>query len=222
MRPEADTAGLNTTHIIFGLGNPGPEYAWTPHNAGFIVLDMLAAQWTARWDRLSGTLQVARVAREGTEVYLVKPQTYMNCSGKGLLALQEHLDFSWEHFCVVTDDWDLPVGNLRLRPHGGGGTHNGMRSLLEQRPEGDFPRVRVGIKPPYVVECLRDYVIGPLPPEEMKRLLCVCERAVEALTHWVEGQAWPLLMSRYNGPVACDAGGPEQEPLAPLERGLNP
>ena len=220
MRPEEDPSDeTREIRIIFGLGNPGPEYARTPHNVGFWVLDRLAEHWSLTWDSLTAHLQVDFTRVDQTDLVLVRPLTYMNRAGLGLGILCEHLSFSWDAFCVVTDDWDLAAGHLRLRPSGGAGTHNGMRSLLETRPQGDFPRVRVGIRPPNVVECLRDYVIGPLAENEHSLLKAVTDKAADALLAWSGGESWSRLMSRVNGPVVIEPTRSKKEPLAPLNGG---
>lgn len=169
---------------VVGLGNPGSEYAATRHNIGFRVVDELARRWRIRlwWPR-----HHAKIARRrgSTPVWLVKPSTYMNLSGKAVVALRlrEHLEPN--QLLVVVDDVELPLGTLRLRPRGGAGTHNGMRSLVEGIGEG-FPRLRLGVRGELPWDDLADYVLAPFRPEEdeaVSRLVARAADCVEVALH---------------------------------------
>ena len=136
--------------LVIGLGNPGPEYAGTRHNVGFDVLDRLAAQGKLLFQparKLDGHTgpEPFEFARHASGALLVKPLTFMNRSGAVVSGLARRLALAPEQILVVSDDFDLPLGSLRIRPHGGPGTHNGMRSIVTSLASDRFPRLRVGI-----------------------------------------------------------------------------
>jgi PTH1 family peptidyl-tRNA hydrolase len=133
--------------LVVGLGNPGPEYDWTRHNVGFHVLDRLGERsifQSARRLEGYGGPHSFTFARSG-DALLVKPGTYMNRSGDVVSALVRAFAIGVDGLMVVYDDLDLPLGKLRIRSHGGPGTHNGMRSIVNSLGTDRFPRLRVGI-----------------------------------------------------------------------------
>lgn len=157
--------------LITGLGNPGPEYAPTPHNVGFRVADAIAAEASAAWrneSKFSGMVARARVG--GGELLLLKPLTFMNLSGEAVGKLMRYFDIQASDLTVVSDDADLPVGRLRVRAEGGSGGHRGLQSIIGVLGGGGFARVRVGVGRPSGGEGLADYVLGRLGPEEEKLL----------------------------------------------------
>ena len=132
--------------LIIGLGNPGEKYAHTRHNAGFEVLDRLAEKMGVRFrKRLLLEGQVAEWTDGEKKVVLCEPLTFMNNSGRCVRKLMGRYGVSGEKMMVVFDDIDLPVAKVRVRKSGGPGTHNGMRSIVEEVGRTDFPRVRIGI-----------------------------------------------------------------------------
>lgn len=163
-----------------GLGNPGPAYADTRHNIGFRVLDRVAAQAATQAWSLQGLSFVAPARLPGHSLLLIKPQTYMNRSG---LALRELFGGGPPPgpLVVVHDDLDLPFGRLRLRPGGGHGGHNGIRSLIEELGSDAFYRIKCGIgRPPEGME-VADYVLSPFSAEELPALPEFVDRASQAL-----------------------------------------
>ncbi len=132
-------------HIVIGLGNPGREYQRTRHNVGFDVIDVLSEKLgiTPSRSAMHGLIGEGFVG--GEKVLLVKPQTYMNCSGQCVSELAAFYKPPMENLLVVFDDIDLPLGRLRLRREGSAGTHNGMRSVISLLGRQDFPRLRVGV-----------------------------------------------------------------------------
>lgn len=132
--------------LLVGLGNPGASYDGTRHNVGFAVVDALARAWGTEAFRRSKKNLVcrARLGPKGDDVLLVKPQTFMNLSGEGVLPLVQFYKVPGSQVVVVHDELDFPCGKVRLKPGGGHGGHNGLRSLLALLPE-DFVRVRIGI-----------------------------------------------------------------------------
>lgn len=163
--------------LVAGLGNPGPEYAATRHNIGFMVVDQLAAQFgstwekSAKWDALS--------AKCGA-VLLIKPLSFMNRSGYPLFAVAQFYKIEPQEILVVLDDFSLPLGRLRLRVQGGSGGHNGLDSIIAQFGTEDIPRMRIGIGAA-PREGFVDYVLSRFFDEEKPVVRSAIDRAVEAL-----------------------------------------
>jgi len=156
--------------LVLGLGNEGPEYRWTRHNVGFMVADAIAlrcgAPFAARGDlgRLTWT---AETEYGGQRVVLAKPRTLMNRSGQAAAALRRKYGVEPADVIVVYDDADLALGRVRVRPEGGAGGHNGVRSLIEIFGIGQFPRVKLGVLGEgRHSRDLADYVLGPFDPDE--------------------------------------------------------
>ena len=179
----------NPIRIIVGLGNPGPNYAATRHNVGFMVMDALAREWGAMWK--ADKARKAELA-SGPGVLLVKPQTYMNDSGFCVGPLMRYFKFTPEQVLVVYDDTALPVGMLRLRARGSDGGHNGMKSLIAHLGCEGFPRLRVGIGS-HGQKTLVSHVLGQFTPEEKPLLDEAVQRAAAAvrllLSHGLEAAA---------------------------------
>ena len=148
--------------LIVGLGNPGPEYEWTPHNMGFLAIDGIAERAGIRITRPEAKSYVGRGKFAGEEVILAKPQTMMNLSGVAVRMLLEKYECDPAEMIVLTDEVDLPWGMLRIRERGSAGTHNGLKSIVSALGGGEFIRVRLGIKPEEIWGELRDYVLTRL------------------------------------------------------------
>ena len=148
--------------LIVGLGNPGPEYEWTPHNMGFLAIDGIAERGGIRITRPEAKSYVGRGKFAGEEVILAKPQTMMNLSGVAVRMLLEKYECDPAEMIVLTDEVDLPWGMLRIRERGSAGTHNGLKSIVSALGGGEFIRVRLGIKPEKIWGELRDYVLSRL------------------------------------------------------------
>ena len=163
--------------LVAGLGNPGPEYAATRHNIGFIVVDQFAAQFGSTWER--STRWDALSAKCGS-VLVVKPKSFMNRSGYPLLAIAQFYKIEPGEILVVLDDLALPLGRLRLRIRGGPGGHNGFESIIMQFGTEEIPRLRIGIgeAPP---EGSVDYVLSRFFEEEKPIVRSTIDRAVEAV-----------------------------------------
>ncbi len=138
------------TYVVIGLGNYGDKYKGTRHNAGFESMDILAKKLGANVNRRKSEGLIAECNYKGYRVVLVKPQTYMNESGRCVAPICNWYKTDSAHLIVIYDDIDLPQGQLRVRKTGSAGTHNGMRSLIAHLGKQDFPRIRVGVgaKPP--------------------------------------------------------------------------
>lgn len=162
--------------LVAGLGNPGPEYQFTRHNIGFLVVDRLAARLGASWEKSSKwDAQVAKV--DG--VFLVKPMTFMNCSGEPLRALTQFYKIPPGEALVVVDDFALPLGRLRIRQSGGPGGHNGLESVIVELQTEEIPRLRIGIGSA-PVQGSTDYVLGRFFEEEKPIVAAAVERACDA------------------------------------------
>ena len=178
---------------IFGLGNPTRRYVETRHNAGFMVLDALAARLRCRF-RMYPDREVARRQFAGDDLVLVKPLLYMNESGG---VIRKQLERKPDRLLVVCDDMALPFGRLRLRPQGSDGGHNGLGSIISHLGRSDFPRLRVGIDAPARSSDGIEYVLEPFPGEQAAVLPEVLGRAADACLTVITG-GLELAMSRFN------------------------
>ena len=172
--------------LIVGLGNPGAEYAHTRHNAGFDTMALLEKRYQVTLGRkmLQGFL--AEVTDGRKKVVLCEPQTFMNASGECVGKLLRWYHAEPDHLMVIYDDIDLPPGKVRVRRNGGPGTHNGMRSIVEELGTTDFPRIRVGTGDRPAGADLVNWVLGHYDPETRKIMDDAFERAAEAAADWVE------------------------------------
>ena len=137
--------------LIVGLGNPGPEYAWTPHNLGFLGVDAIAERARIRVERPEAKSLVGLGQFAGQDVALAKPQTMMNLSGLAVRDLLQRFECGPEEMIVLYDDVALPWGMLRIRERGSAGSHNGLKSIIGTIGSNEFPRVRMGIQPDHPV-----------------------------------------------------------------------
>ncbi len=200
--------------LIVGLGNPGPEYADTPHNLGFEVVERLAAAARVRKqeDRLRALVQRGRL--DQTEVLLAQPLTFMNLSGGAVRALLEAEGLASADLIVILDDVALPWGALRIRERGSAGGHRGLESVVEALGTEEFVRVRLGVQPAEGwTGDLAEYVLRPMSPEERRRADALVAEAAEAV-RMILREGAPRAMSRYNRHPEAPAGtssekGPE-------------
>jgi peptidyl-tRNA hydrolase, PTH1 family len=169
-----------TKFLIVGLGNIGPEYALTRHNAGFMVLDRMAAQqgFDFTMNRLAYT---AKWSHKGKQLFFIKPTTYMNLSGRAVQYYLKQENIPVENLLVITDDKDLPFGKLRMKPKGSAGGHNGLRNIDEVLGTQEYTRLRFGIGNNYSKGRQVDFVLGQFPDDELEQLPAVLDRAGEAL-----------------------------------------
>ncbi len=169
---------------IVGLGNPGPRYAATRHNAGFLVVDRLADELRARFARVPVGALCAEATLDDLPLLLVKPQTYMNRSGEPVAALVREHALELPEMLVVHDEIDLPAGRIKLKRGGGTAGHRGLESLVEALGSRDFPRLRIGIgRPPEGGDPV-DWVLSPFTPEERDQLDEWLAAAVRAVRAW--------------------------------------
>jgi PTH1 family peptidyl-tRNA hydrolase len=154
--------------IIVGLGNPGPEYEWTPHNLGFLAIDALAERASIRLTRPEAKSYVGRGTFAGAEVILAKPQTMMNLSGVAVRMLLEKYECEPADVIVLIDEVDLPWGMIRIRERGRNSTHNGLKSVISSLGTDEFVRVRLGVQPKQMWGDRRDYVLCSMGREERR------------------------------------------------------
>jgi len=167
--------------LIVGLGNPGYEYAWTPHNLGFLVVDLLAERARIRVERPESKSYVG-LGRIGEEsVALAKPQTYMNLSGLAVGELAERYQVPAGRVVIVVDEVALPWGSLRVRERGSAGGHNGLKSVIGALGSDEFVRVRLGIQPDHPVGDLAAYVLHRMAKREREAAVELVGRAADAV-----------------------------------------
>jgi PTH1 family peptidyl-tRNA hydrolase len=183
--------------LIVGLGNPGRKYAGNRHNAGFQVVERLAAAYDLHFDRRRNRAYMAHGYIEGVRVALVKPQTYMNLSGEAVGGLARFFKVRSEQVLVVFDDLDLPLGSLRLRLRGGAGGHKGMTNIIAHLNTRDFPRMRIGIGRPPGRMPPEAYVLKDFKDDEKLIMEHTYQQAVEA-THVALRDGFETAMNRFN------------------------
>ena len=172
--------------LIVGLGNPGPEYAHTRHNAGFDTMALLERHYQVTLGRkmLQGLL--TEITLQDRKIVLCMPQTYMNASGECVGRLMQWYHCEPDHLMVIYDDIDLPPGRVRVRRDGGPGTHNGMRSIASCLGKTDFPRIRVGTGDRPAGQDLAAWVLGHWGPEDKEIMEKAFDRAAECARLWAK------------------------------------
>ena len=168
-------------YLILGLGNPGPRYELTRHNAGFLVLDNLADKYKINLTQHKYRSLYGKGEIEGLPVILAKPMTYMNESGKAVKALLSGFNLSPEQILIVHDDIDLPLGKIKTKFKGGDGGQLGIRSTIETLQTRDFCRIRIGIDRPEQKDDIVDYVLSPFAEEDSSLLNEVMDKAVHTI-----------------------------------------
>lgn len=189
--------------LVVGLGNPGPEYEWTPHNFGFLLVDELARRSEARVKTAECQALTGRGTLAGQPVVLAKPLTFMNLSGAAIAQLVGKQD--WAGLLVACDELDLPFGTLRLKERGSAGSHNGLRSIVASLGTTEFARLRLGIGPGHPVEDLVRFVLSPWGKAQRERALQVVATAADAV-EMVVSEGMARAMNRYNAAPAPEGG----------------
>lgn len=184
--------------LIVGLGNPGPQYAGTRHNVGFDVVDILARRWSTGMEseKFHGWFGQADVG--GERAALMKPTTFMNRSGRAVLAAGQFYKLELPDLLVIADDLALPVGKIRIRAKGSAGSHNGLKSIIDTLGSDEWSRLRIGIGDR--VGSGASFVLSRFDREEEEVMGIVRERAADAVEHWIR-HGTDLTMTRFNGEV---------------------
>lgn len=192
--------------LLAGLGNPGPQYRDTRHNAGFLVVDALASRWRVegQWREQQQALTVKTVVA-GTPVLLVKPMTFMNLSGQAVAGLAGFFKIAPEDVLVIVDEVALPIGRLRARPDGSAGGHNGLKSVAQQLGTQAFPRLRIGVGRGNGRRDLADHVLGRFEPDEREIVEAAVLRAAEAVELFVT-DGIERVMNAFNAANEKDPG----------------
>jgi peptidyl-tRNA hydrolase, PTH1 family len=183
---KAPSRAATVTWVVVGLGNPGEEYESTRHNVGFRIVDRVAARLSIDIRRMEFRALTAEAKLGGSMVLLMKPQTYMNLSGRSAAAALQSLGLPPERLLAIYDDLDLPLGRLRVRAEGGDGGHRGVASLIEHLETRAFARLRVGIGRPAEGRAVVDHVLSPFDAAEAGDVAAAVERgadAVESIVH---------------------------------------
>ena len=185
--------------LIVGLGNPGKDYAHTRHNAGFRCLDVLAENLGCKVDKLKFQGLYGQALYGGRKIFLLKPQTYMNLSGKSVLQLSAYFNIPPARIIVLFDDISLPPGRLRLRADGSAGGHNGIKSIIQEVGSQEFPRIKIGVgAKPNPEYDLADWVLSTFSAKEEKDLQFALSNAADAALCVID-HGVPESANRFNG-----------------------
>lgn len=179
---------------VFGLGNPGPEYALSRHNVGFDVIDLYRKKYIPK---VKGRLMDSALVYKGRDLFLVKPMTYMNNSGVAIKAIIERFEIDREDVLVIYDDLDIPIGRLKILRSGGPGSHKGMLSVVFAIQSETIPRLRIGIGQGKRPQDQIDYVLGSFTDREWRLIYPVLERGVQVVEAF-RSQDIDALMTKFN------------------------
>ena len=189
----------NENWLVVGLGNPGREYEKTRHNAGFRALDLLAEDLGCKVDKLKFQGLYGQVNYRGTKIFLLKPQTYMNLSGRSVLQLSAYFNIPPQRIIVMFDDISLEPGRLRIRADGSAGGHNGIKSIIAELGSQDFPRVKIGVGgKAHPNQDLADHVLSTFSSLEEKALAVSLKNSADAALAIIE-KGVPEAANRFNG-----------------------
>ena len=189
----------NESWLIVGLGNPGKDYAHTRHNAGFRCLDLLAENLNCKADKLKFQGLYCQVNYGGKKLFLLKPQTYMNLSGKSVLQLSAYFNIPPARIIVLFDDISLEPGRLRIRPDGSAGGHNGIKSIIQELGTQAFPRVKIGVGgKAHPDQDLADHVLSGFSSSEEKALAVALKNGADAALCIID-KGVPEAANKFNG-----------------------
>lgn len=185
--------------LIVGLGNPGKEYAATKHNCGFRAIDLIAQQLNCKIDKGKFQGLYGQTVYQGSKLYLLKPQTFMNLSGKSVLQLSAYFNIPPQRIIVLFDDISLEPGRLRVRSDGSAGGHNGIKSIIAELGSQDFPRVKIGVgAKPHKDADLAQWVLSGFTASEEKALAVSLQNAADAALTIIEKGVYEAA-NRFNG-----------------------
>lgn len=183
--------------LIVGLGNPGFEYHLTPHNMGFMAVDRLAEGCGKELSRREAQALTAFTEIGGEQVVLAKPQTFMNLSGLSVSRLLQNYELAPSDMLVLVDEIDIPLGMLRIRPHGSAGGHNGLKSIIGSLKTHDFIRLRIGVAPEWPVEDYVSYLLKPFGRAQSKLMAETLDEVGEAV-RVILSEGLQKAMNRFN------------------------
>ena len=185
--------------LIVGLGNPGKEYEKTRHNAGWRAIDRIAEKLNCKVDKAKFQGLYGQVKYAGGKLYLLKPMTYMNLSGRSVLQFSAYLHVPPQRIIVLFDDISLEPGRLRIRANGSAGGHNGIKSIISELGSQEFPRVKIGVgAKPHAEQDLADWVLSSMSASDEKALSSALDRAADAALYIIDKGIYEAA-NRYNG-----------------------
>jgi PTH1 family peptidyl-tRNA hydrolase len=173
---------------VVGLGNPGPEYAATRHNAGFLLADAVAVHWQLPPFRRAERARATEGTVAGVPVRILKPTTFMNRSGAALASLRADPAFAASRdLLILVDDFQIPLGTFRFRPDGSAGGHNGLKSIEGALQSQQYARLRIGVGPlPEGTGDWADYVLAPFEPAQLEEVEGLMPQMIEAVEKWLK------------------------------------
>jgi peptidyl-tRNA hydrolase, PTH1 family len=196
--------------LIVGLGNPDPEYQWTPHNLGFMAVDELANRGGIRVERPEGKALVGKGKIAGEDVLLAKPQTYMNLSGLSVRELLQKYELGPADLLVMWDEVQLPFGTIRIDRKGSGGSHNGANSVISAVGTQEFSRIRLGCGPDHPLSSRKEFVLRPMKKAELEEAAEMIGKAGDAVEMILAKGIEPA-MNIFNRRKPAEAEEPEEE-----------
>src|SRR5271170_412995 len=190
---------MENVFLIVGLGNPGAEYAKTRHNAGFLLVEKLAAKWKCDWaNEKKFRARIAKADCSGKKILLCEPQTFMNLSGETVGALKDFYQLPLKQILVAVDDADLPFGEIRLRKSGSSGGHHGLESIEQHLATRQFARLRIGIGRQPGSREITNFVLGQFDKAGSAVMKKVLGRAADQVECWL-ADGIEKAMSQFNG-----------------------
>lgn len=197
--PQSRPKMAPVSFVVAGLGNPGPKYADTRHNAGFIAIDAIAEGAGVKIERMQFKSLTAQCEIEGVGVLLIKPMTYMNLSGEAVAEALRFYKLSPQSLIVLSDDVNLDTGRLRIRERGSDGGQKGLRSIIEHLGDDGFCRIRLGVgAKPHGDYDMADWVLSRFSDDEKKKMDAAAKKCREALPLIIAGET-KRAMDQYNG-----------------------
>ena len=185
--------------LVVFLGNPGPKYSGTRHNAGFLTADAAEKRFGVSINRSRFKALTASCEINGEKVLFMKPQTYMNLSGDAVRQAVAFYHLPADHVLVISDEMSLPVGTIRIRPKGSAGGHNGLKSIISSLGTDEFPRIRLGVgAPPHPDYDVKDWVLSVFRDQDAEAITHAAEQAAEAVETYINFGS-EKAMNKYNG-----------------------
>ncbi|WP_027108008.1 aminoacyl-tRNA hydrolase [Lacticigenium naphthae] len=184
--------------MIVGLGNPGAKYRETKHNIGFITIDEFVHQHGIGLNKTKFESVYGEGFIGNEKVIIVKPQTFMNDSGRAVRSLMDYFDIEVSDLVIIYDDMDLPTGKIRLRQKGSAGGHNGIKSVIQHIGTQNFNRIRIGIGRPLTNQSVVSHVLSPFLKNTHDEMLSSVKQSAEALTYWIDQHSFVDTMTKFN------------------------
>ena len=217
MWSPTDPSIMSSKRLIVGLGNPGPQYRGTRHNAGFLLVDALVDRWSAQPLEANKHFLLWNCQRDEKQIYLMKPLTFMNLSGLALAAFLNEIPLEPNHILVSFDDVALETGQIRIRPAGSSGGQKGLRHIIDTLGMENIPRLRLGVGPKPERVALPDFVLSDFDENQWDAFAEACSRACHAAEDWLK-DSMQIVMSRYNARVPIKNHSQERK-TTPVEGG---